>query len=147
MADLTANFSSSFSWTSGKKGDFFLETKKYVILHIIVQSKRGEDFRTEMEGVHQANPHDIYFLERYLTMNHLQTSVADPDPNPDQDPPDPRVYGPPGSGSGTTSQRYGSGSCSGSGSGSFYHHAKIVTQTLIPSVLWLFLNFYLWKMM
>jgi hypothetical protein len=48
-------------------------------------------------------------------------SVADP--NPDQD-----VFWPPGSGS--ISQRYGSGS----GSGSFYHHAKIVRKTLIPTV-------------
>jgi hypothetical protein len=48
-----------------------------------------------------------------------------PDPNPD--PPDPHVFGPPGSGS--TSQRYGSGS------GSFYHHAKIVRITLIPTIL------------
>jgi hypothetical protein len=47
-----------------------------------------------------------------------QTSVADPDPH---------VFRPPGSGS--TSQRYGSGS----GSGSFYHHAKIVRKTLIPT--------------
>ncbi len=69
----------------------------------------------------------------------FKTSVADPDPNPDPDPPDPRVFGPPGSGSGSTSQRYGSGS--------FYHHAKIVRKTLIPPILWLFLNFYLWKMM
>ncbi len=60
-----------------------------------------------------------------------------PDPNPD--PPDPHVFGPPGSGS--TSQRYGSGS------GSFYHHAKILRITLIPTILWLFLTFYLWKMM
>jgi hypothetical protein len=35
------------------------------------------------------------------------------------------VFGPPGSGS--TSQRYGSGS--------FYHQAKIVRKTLIPTVL------------
>ncbi len=54
------------------------------------------------------------------------TSVADTDP-------DPHVFGPPGSGSGSTSQRYGSGSCSGSGS--FYHHAKIVRKTLIPTSL------------
>ncbi len=60
-------------------------------------------------------------------------SVADPDP------PDPHVFGPPGSGS--TCQRYGSGSCSGSGS--FYHHAKIVRKTLIPTILRLFLTFYL----
>ena len=67
----------------------------------------------------------------------LVCSVADPDL------PDPRVFGPPGSGS--TSQRYGSGSCSGSGP--FYQHAKIVRKTLIPPILWLFLYFYLWKMM
>jgi hypothetical protein len=42
-------------------------------------------------------------------------SVADPDPNPD---PDPLVFGPPGS-----------------GSGSFYHHAKIVRKTLIPTTV------------
>ncbi len=62
------------------------------------------------------------------------SSVPDPDPNPD---PDPHVFGPPGSGSGSASQRYGSGS----GSGSFYHHAKIVRKTLIPSSLRLFLTF------
>ncbi len=60
---------------------------------------------------------------------------------PYPDPPDPHVFGPPGSGSGSTTQRYGSGS------GSFYHHAKIERKTLIPSILWLFLTFYLWKMM
>jgi hypothetical protein len=46
---------------------------------------------------------------------------------PDLDPPDPYVFGPPGSVS--TSQRYRSGS------GSFYHQAKIVRKTLIPTVL------------
>jgi hypothetical protein len=54
-------------------------------------------------------------------------SVPDPDPNPDLDLLNPHVFGPPGSGS--TSQRYGSGS------GSFYHQAKIVRKTLIPTVL------------
>jgi hypothetical protein len=53
----------------------------------------------------------------------LTGSVADPDP------PDPHVFGPPGSRSGSTSQRYGSGS------GSFYHRAKIVRKTLIPTIL------------
>jgi len=43
------------------------------------------------------------------------------------DPPDPHVFGPPGSGSGFTSQRYGSGS--------FYHQAKKIRKTLIPTVL------------
>jgi hypothetical protein len=52
-------------------------------------------------------------------------SVADPNPIPDSDPPDPHVFGPPGSGS--ISQRYGSGS--------FYHLAKIVRKTLIPTIL------------
>ncbi len=42
-------------------------------------------------------------------------------------------------GSGSTSQRCGSGS--------FYHYAKIVKKTLIPTILWLFMTFYLWKMM
>ncbi len=51
----------------------------------------------------------------------LKSSVADPDP----DPPDPHVFGP----SGSISQRYGSGS------GSFYHHAKIVRKTLMPTIL------------
>ncbi len=59
----------------------------------------------------------------------LKSSVADPDPH---------VFRP--SGSGSISQRYGSGS------GFFYHHAKIVRKTLIPTILWL-LTFYLWKMM
>ncbi len=66
------------------------------------------------------------------------TNVADPDPH---------VFGPPGSGYGSTSQRYGSGSGSCSGSGSFHHHAKILGKTLIPTILWLLLTFYLCKMM
>jgi hypothetical protein len=44
-----------------------------------------------------------------------KNNVADPDPHPD---PHPRVFGP-----------------LGSGSGSFYHHAKIVRKTLIPTIL------------
>jgi hypothetical protein len=51
------------------------------------------------------------------------------------DPPDPHVFGPPGSESGFTSQWYGSGS------ESFYHQAKIIRKTLIPTVLWLLLDF------
>ncbi len=50
----------------------------------------------------------------------VSSSVADPDPC---------VFGPPGSGS--IRQRYGSGF----GSGSFYHQAKIVRKTLIPTVV------------
>ncbi len=59
--------------------------------------------------------------------------------------PDPHVFGPPGSGSGSISQRYGSGS--GSGSGSFYHQAKKVRKTLIPTALWLLFDFLSLKMM
>jgi hypothetical protein len=60
--------------------------------------------------------------------------------DPDTDPPDPHVFGHPGSGSGSITQRYGSGSItqwygSGYGSGSFYHQAKIVRKTLIPTAL------------
>jgi hypothetical protein len=52
----------------------------------------------------------------------------------------PYVFEPPGSASGSISQRYGSGS--------FYHQAKIVRKTFIPTVLWFFfMTFYLWKMM
>ncbi len=50
-------------------------------------------------------------------------------------------FWPPGSGS--TSQRYGSGY----GSGPFYDHAKIIRKILNPTILWLFLTFYLWKIM
>ncbi len=71
----------------------------------------------------------VTILKLWLwNFNSFCGSVADPDPNPD--PPDPHVFGPPGS-----------------GSGSFYHHAKIVRKSLIPTILWLFLTFYLWKMM
>jgi hypothetical protein len=57
----------------------------------------------------------------------MVTSAADLDP-------DPYVFETPESGS--ISQRYGSGSISqsyGFGSGYFYHQAKIVRKTLIPS--------------
>jgi hypothetical protein len=53
---------------------------------------------------------------------HKRASAADPDLY---------VFGPPGSGS--VSQRYGSGS--DEGSESCYHQAKIVRETLIPTVL------------
>ncbi len=73
------------------------------------------------------NPERIGVTRTYNTVvQAFASSVADPDPNPD---PDPHVFGPPGSG--FISQRYGSGS--GFGSGSFYHHAKIVKKTLIPT--------------
>ncbi len=68
----------------------------------------------------------------YSFTGFVHNIVADPDP---PDPPDPHVFGPPGSGSTSQTQRYGSGS------GSFYHHAKIVRKTLIPTIcdsFWLF---------
>ncbi len=71
--------------------------------------------------------HFFTFLYLRIYVNKPTSSVPDPDPS------DPHVFRPPGSGSGSISQRYGSGS--GSGSGSFYHHAKIVRKTLIPSIL------------
>ncbi len=46
-------------------------------------------------------------------------------------------FGPPGSGSLFINQRY----WSGSDPGSFYHQAKIVKETLIPTVLWLLVDF------
>jgi hypothetical protein len=57
-------------------------------------------------------------------------SIPDPDPVD----PDPHVFGPPGSGSGSTSQRYGFRS--------FYHQAKRVRKTLIPTVCDLFWTFF-----
>ncbi len=50
----------------------------------------------------------------------IGSSFPDPDPEPDL-----HVFGPPGSGSIPLT----------SGSRSFYHHAKIVRKTLIPSIL------------
>ncbi len=59
-----------------------------------------------------------------------RSSVADPDPL------DPHVFGPPGSG--FISQRYGSES--------FYHQAKIIRKTLIPTAFWLLFYFLSLKM-
>ncbi len=57
----------------------------------------------------------------------IVTSVADPDPTPTPDP------GP--------SDPFVLFSGYGSGSGSFYHQAKIVRKTMIPSALWLLFDF------
>jgi hypothetical protein len=65
----------------------------------------------------------------FRTLSSCITFISVVHPHPD--PPDPHVFGPPGSGSESTSQRNGSGS----GSGSFYHQAKIVRKTLIPTIL------------
>ncbi len=64
-----------------------------------------------------------HYRFNWLFDQKIATSVAYPDPNPDLDPPDPHVFGP-------------------LGSGSFYHQAKIVRKTLIATILWLFLTFY-----
>jgi hypothetical protein len=64
---------------------------------------------------------------RKISASRVGPSVADPDPSPD--PKNPYVFGPSGSASGSISQRYGSES------GSFYHQAKLVRKTLIPTVL------------
>ncbi len=66
------------------------------------------------------------------TVRDSSYSVADPNP----DPSDLYVFGPLGSGSRSISQRHGSGS------GSFYHQAKIVRKTLIPTVLLILFNFF-----
>jgi hypothetical protein len=62
-------------------------------------------------------------------VSNLKTSVAYPDLE------DPYVFGPPRSGSGSIRQRYGSES------GSFYHQAKIIRKTLIPTVWFLLYDF------
>ncbi len=83
-----------------------------------------------------AYPHNFFLHDRYsVFFLLLGTSVPDLEPNPDPDPPDPHVFGPPGSGS--ISQRYGSGS--------LYQQAKIVRKILIPTVLWLLLDFLSFK--
>ncbi len=99
---------------------------------------RGREFRVGEDCVGAtAQPRTRHLRDCTLTSPPPEYQCCeDPDP-PDPYPPDPYVFGPPGS----IRQRYGSGS------GSFYHHAKIVRKTLIPTILWLFLTFYLWKMM
>jgi hypothetical protein len=62
----------------------------------------------------------IKFLQKFCI---IVSSVADPDPY---------VFGPPGSGSVNQIQRYGSGS---GWTRSFYHQGKLVSKTLIPTVL------------
>jgi hypothetical protein len=76
----------------------------------------------DVEGGRGTANKDVHFVVINRTADDfsLLSSVADPDL------PDPHVFGPLGSGS--TSQRYGSGS------GSFYHHAKIVRKTLVPTI-------------
>jgi hypothetical protein len=74
-----------------------------------------------------------YFQARHylLLFRPISVFVSVADPNLDPDLADPYVFEPPGSGS--IRQSYGSGS--GSGSGSFYHQAKIVRRTWIPTAL------------
>jgi hypothetical protein len=64
---------------------------------------------------HLMFPRNLY----QIYIGKVFNNVVDPDPQ------DPYVFMPPGSASGPISQRYGSGS--------FYHQAKIVRKTLIPT--------------
>jgi hypothetical protein len=89
-------------------------------LYVIAQIPRHLSIQSCGCGSDQMDP-DPKFCYRFGSGSKLTDSVPDPDST------DPHVFGPPGSGS--TSQRYGSEY------GSFYHHAKIVTNTLIPSIL------------
>jgi hypothetical protein len=82
-----------------------------------------ETWRTHVRHTHTRYDGDIDGMWPGMVF----TIVADPDPS------DPYVFGPPGSGAGPSSQRYGSRS--------FYHQAKIVRKTLIPTVLWLLFDF------
>jgi hypothetical protein len=125
------NFFSNF--TKGIKG-FDLGHKKSKLFHacvplspftIFLQFSEGEEETVEILSSPVPGL-DIRLVKK------LMPSIINSVPDPDS--PDPHVFGPSGSGSGSTSQRYGSGS--------FYHHAKIVRKTLIPTVLRLFLTFY-----
>ncbi len=64
--------------------------------------------------------------ERFLPILWVKTSGIGRCAMPSVADPDPHVFEPPGS-------------------GSFYHHAKMVRKTLIPTILWLFLTVYLCK--
>ncbi len=76
--------------------------------------QRPQDPRTLLSGHITALP---------KPKSEVENNVVDPDPS------DTYVFGPPGSESGSVSQRYRSGS------DSFYHEAKKVSKTLIPTVL------------
>ncbi len=80
------------------------------------QVLRGDPVRTQRQDQRCGRRHQG--AGRHCRYDNI--SVADPDPH---------VFGP--SGLGSTNQMY----VSGSGSGSFYHHAKIVRKTLIPTIL------------
>ncbi len=71
---------------------------------------------------HAGHAANTFLMSPFLCdLQGLFSSVLDPDP------PDSHVFGHPGSGS--TSQKYGSVS------EFFYHHAKIIRKSLIPSTL------------
>jgi hypothetical protein len=78
-------------------------------------TERGWVYSQEMIAVFRQRALDQLQLQLKSKNESDRGSVADPDLNPD---PDPHIFGPPGSGSGT-----------------FYHHAKIIRKTLIPTVL------------
>jgi len=79
----------------------------------------------------QSNFPPMFLCKKYYRKYEPFYSIFSSFPDPNPDPLDPHVFGPPGS----TSQRYGSGS------GFFYHQAKIVRYTLIPTVLCLLFDF------
>jgi hypothetical protein len=87
-----------------------------------------EDYARHMTGLRErfGYPPRLATPSQVSQYSSLLSSVADPDPY---------VFGPPGSG--FISQRFGSGS----GSGSFYHQAKIVRKSLVPTALWLLFDF------
>ncbi len=82
---------------------------------------RNDGHKHKYTGNGQKNRDESLPARRRAKGSTVPGSVAVPDP----DPPDPHVFEHLGSGS--TSQRYGYGS--------FYHHAKIVRKTLIPTIL------------
>jgi len=95
-----------------------------VLFYQVIQEQRAqfgeERRRLELEAEASAAPRSVQKIPTFSyhlgETGMIVASVADTDPH---------VFGPPGSGS--TSQRHGSGS--------FYHHAKIVRKTLIPTIL------------
>jgi hypothetical protein len=108
-------------------GPYYILTRicgTYLHVHKSKRLDRG----IELLCILNNNVPGIVLLQRETSDSFwIFNSVADPN----SDPPDPHDFGPPGSGS--ISQRYGSGS------GSFYHHAKVVRKTMIPTILCFFL--------
>ncbi len=92
----------------------------------------GSLYQTGLSGlVAEGGATPLVLLTSATPAHHLAPKISTPlylntSPNPNPDPLDPHVFGPPGSV--PISKMYGSGS------GSFYHQAKKVKKTLIPTV-------------